>query len=98
MSQPPDVLIGPEGFEPPTNQLCIPLRLSPPLSGSWAGLSLHPRGMSAIESLHLPLSKKVKKEAWLGITMLSPSAGFPEFDKFAPVSCLAGGPAGAAHI
>ena len=40
--QPPPDRMGPEGFEPPTNQLCVPLRLSPPLSGSWAGLSLHP--------------------------------------------------------
>ena len=49
--------MGPAGFEPATNRLCIPLRLSPPLLGLWAGLSLHPDQMSrvpAIQSLHLP--------------------------------------------
>ena len=29
--------VGPEGLEPPTKGLCLPLRLSPPLSGSWSG-------------------------------------------------------------
>ncbi len=28
------------GFEPTTNGLCLPLRLSTPLSGLWSGLSL----------------------------------------------------------
>jgi len=51
--------MGPAGFEPATNRLCIPLRLSSPLSGLWAGLSLHlgrrPR-VPAVQSLHLPAS------------------------------------------
>lgn len=34
------IKIGPEGLEPPTKGLCLPPRLSPPLSGSWSGLSL----------------------------------------------------------
>lgn len=33
--------MGPAGFEPATKGLCVPLRLSPPLSSSWAGPSLH---------------------------------------------------------
>src|SRR5437588_4745719 len=36
--------MGPVGFEPTTNQLCVPPQLLLPLSGSWAGLSLHPDG------------------------------------------------------
>jgi hypothetical protein len=34
--------MGPVGFEPTTKRLCIPPQLSLPLSGLWAGLSLHP--------------------------------------------------------
>jgi len=36
--------MGPRGFEPRTDRLCIPLQLSLPLSSLWAGLSLHPVG------------------------------------------------------
>ncbi len=46
-------MVGPAGLEPATNRLCIPLQLSLPLSGLWSGLSLHPRGMPAVQSLHL---------------------------------------------
>jgi len=33
-------LVGPHGLEPWTKGLCLPLRLSPPLSGLWSGLYL----------------------------------------------------------
>lgn len=33
-------MVGPPGVEPGTNGLCLPLRLSPPLSGLQSGLSL----------------------------------------------------------
>lgn len=33
--------VGPAGLEPATKGLCVPLRLSPPLSGSWSGPYLH---------------------------------------------------------
>ena len=33
--------VGPVGIEPTTKRLCIPLQFSLPLSGLWAGLSLH---------------------------------------------------------
>jgi hypothetical protein len=33
-------LVGPQGLEPWTKGLCLPLRLSPPLSGLWSGLYL----------------------------------------------------------
>ena len=46
--------MGPPGFEPGTNQLCIPLRFSPPLSGSWAGLSLHPANRGACRLVSTP--------------------------------------------
>ena len=59
--------LGPAGFEPATKGLCVPLRLSPPLSGSWPGPSLHDlvnaplnlselhETVSAVWPLHLPL-------------------------------------------
>jgi len=47
--------MGPLGFEPRTDRLCIPLQLSLPLWGLWAGLSLHPSRVPAVQSLHLPL-------------------------------------------
>jgi hypothetical protein len=37
---PNKILVGPPGVEPGTNGLCVPLWLSPPLSGLWSGLSL----------------------------------------------------------
>ncbi len=40
--------VGPEGIEPSTKRLCIPLQLSLPLSGLWAGLSLRPIGAPAV--------------------------------------------------
>ena len=68
--------MGPAGFEPATNRLCIPLQLSLPLSGLWAGLSLHPIMGYLPSSLYTFLA-----EAWLGITV-SHDLGFPEFDRF----------------
>lgn len=54
------------GFEPTTNGLCLPLRLSPPppVEGFvvWTFPSLY---ASAVKSLHLPR----RGEAWLGITV-----------------------------
>lgn len=49
------VQMGPAGFEPATSRLCVPLQLSLPHVSLWAGLSLHPSGMPAVKSLHLPL-------------------------------------------
>jgi hypothetical protein len=34
------VVVGRAGLEPATKGLCVPLRLSPPVSGSWSGLCL----------------------------------------------------------
>jgi len=68
--------MGPAGFEPATERLCIPLQLSLPLSGLWAGLSLHPRPGCLPFSLYTFLIT----EAWLGITT-SCDSGFPEFGR-----------------
>jgi predicted nucleic acid-binding Zn ribbon protein len=70
--------MGPAGFEPATNRLCIPLQLSLPLSGLWAGLSLHPPEQGCLPS---SLYTFLSTEAWLGIT-ISCDLGFPEFDRF----------------
>jgi hypothetical protein len=40
--------MGPAGFEPATKRLCIPLQLSLPLVGLWAGLSLRPGRAPAV--------------------------------------------------
>jgi len=48
-----EFMVGEAGFEPATNRLCVPLQLSLPLSSLRSGLSLHPRGMPAVQSLHL---------------------------------------------
>lgn len=58
-------MVGVDGLEPSTNQLCVPLQLSLPLSGLRSGLSLHPRGTPAIQSLHL----SGKYRTWLGIAI-----------------------------
>jgi len=34
------MLVGRAGLEPATKGLCVPPRLSPPVSGSWSGLCL----------------------------------------------------------
>jgi len=70
-------MVGPAGFEPATNRLCVPLQLSLPLSGLRSGLSLHPRGMPAVQSLHL---------SWHGQDLARDchclaAPGFPEFDR-----------------
>ncbi len=36
-----EMKVGPAGFEPATKGLCLPLRLSSPLSGLWSGPYLH---------------------------------------------------------
>ena len=66
-------LLGPTGFEPVTNRLCVPLRLSPPLTGSWSGLSLHPLlGFFRSQSRGCPPTSLYtfphQLRAWFGIT------------------------------
>jgi len=56
-------LVGPQGLEPWTKGLCLPLRLSPPLSSLWSGLYLPVTGWPS--SLYtFPL---VSWGIWLGI-------------------------------
>ena len=63
--------LGPAGFEPATKGLCVPLRLSPPLSSLWAGPSLHftclPSGLYTFCLL----------AAWLGIGTLRKKFSVP---------------------
>ena len=88
--------MGPAGLEPATNQLCLPLRLSPPLAGSWSGLSLHPRPAllrtelsasreDACRRVSTPSPHVKTGDAWFGITVPQMSKfgglGFPEFDR-----------------
>lgn len=70
-------MVGPPGFEPRTNRLCIPLRLSPPLSSLWAGLSLHPRRRGACRLVSTPSSEL---RLGSGLPYLF-DLGFPEFDR-----------------
>ena len=70
--------VGPAGFEPATKRLCIPPRLSPPLSGLWAGLSFHPFRNGCLPS---SLYTFPAARAWLGIA-LPCGEGFPEFDRY----------------
>lgn len=67
------------GIEPArefSQRIFVPLRLSPPLSRLWSGLSLH-RGVAAVGAARL-VSTPSCFQAWLGIT----SKGFPEFEQF----------------
>src|ERR1700748_2684242 len=55
------------GFEPTTNGLCLPLRLSPrPASAGFVVWTFSSLYASAVKSLHLP---QKSLEAWLGITV-----------------------------
>ncbi len=69
--------MGPAGFEPATKGLCVPLRLSPPLSSSWAGPSLH--------FTCLPSGLYTFCHIWQlgsGLACFLRSLAFPEFDRF----------------
>ena len=69
-------VVGPVGLEPTTKGLCLPLRLSPPLSGLWSGLYLPVTGWPS--SLYtFPYG------AWLGIGWSQTrTEAFSEFDQF----------------
>jgi hypothetical protein len=81
--------VGPAGFEPATKRLCIPPQLSLPLSGLWAGLSLHPG--DALPGACRPVSTPSHRWAWLGITIPCGS-GFPEFDRQSLENCFSSSP------
>lgn len=59
--------VGVAGLEPATKGLCLPLRLSPPLSSSWSGLSL--LFTSSPYSLYTFNNWSAPADAWLGISM-----------------------------
>src|SRR5581483_5461316 len=81
--------MGPVGFEPTTNQLCFPLQLSLSLSSLWAGLSLYPEGVPAVESLHLRL---LEEALGSGLPYPVEDVGFPEFDRCLLPDCSLSGP------
>jgi hypothetical protein len=68
-------LVGREGLEPPTKGLCLPLRLSPPVSGLWSGLYLAFRPSRRV-STRSPLRSFARY--WHGIT----AAAFTDVEKF----------------
>jgi hypothetical protein len=74
--------VGPPGFEPGTNRLCIPLQLS--LPRGFCGLD-YPFTLALGLALGcLPSSLYTFPDwAWLGITLSDAAElGFPEFDRF----------------
>ena len=72
-------MVGSAGIEPATNRLCLPLRLLPPLSSLWSGLSLHPFDNNKFgclpASLYTPMFIGARDCHSLK------ALGFPEFDK-----------------
>jgi hypothetical protein len=69
-------LVGRAGLEPATKGLCVPPRLSPPVSGSWSGLCLAFRPSRRVSTRSPP-------GASLGVGMADHSAvAFTEFEKF----------------
>jgi len=85
--------MGPVGFEPTTNQLCTPPQLSLPLSGLWAGLSLHPLAGCLPSSLYTftAIRRRLARDY-----RFHAEVGFPEFDRIlyrvSPVEALCGVP------
>jgi hypothetical protein len=69
-------VVGRAGLEPATKGLCVPPRLSPPVSGSWSGLCLAFRPSRRV-------STRSPSGASLGVGMAEISAlAFTEFEKF----------------
>ena len=72
-------LVGPQGLEPWTKGLCLPPRLSPPLSSSWSGLYLPVTGWPS--SLYtFPRAAGDLARYWHVLAKLA----FTEFDQFYP--------------
>lgn len=91
-------VVGRVGLEPTTKGLCVPLRLSPPVSGSWSGLCLafRPSRRVSTRSCHRP-GAVITTPVWqtsLGIgteagrsdrhhrRSATPTRAFTEFEKF----------------
>jgi hypothetical protein len=69
-------VVGRAGLEPATKGLCVPPRLSPPVSGSWSGLCLAFRPSRRV-------STRSPQGASLGVGMADCSAAaFTDFEKF----------------
>ena len=68
-------LVGRVGLEPTTKGLCLPLRLSPPVSGLWSGLYLAFRPSRRV-STRSPFRSFARY--WHGIS----AAAFTDVEKF----------------
>ena len=84
--------MGPVGFEPTTNRLCVPLQLSLPLSGLWSGLSLHPSEEGACRLVSTPSSGTAGGLARDYHCHIYVASGFPEFDRLSPGDYSPGSP------
>ena len=71
------VFVGPEGLEPSTKGLCLPLRLSPPLSGLWSGLCLPVTGWPSSLYTFSPCSESLARR-W----RIPRDLAFADFDQF----------------
>lgn len=77
-------VVGRVGLEPTTKGLCLPLRLSPPVSGSWSGLCLAfrpSRRVSTRSPLTQALAELRSALAWHPLVEAGAEA-FTEFEKF----------------
>ena len=91
--------MGPAGVEPTTNQLCVPLRLSPPLSGLQSGLSLRPfRETERLPSSLYTFTSLTRNALGSGLPCCNRSVGFPEFDRLHLPTYADSGPTCVPHV
>ena len=88
-------VVGRVGLEPTTKGLCVPLRLSPPVSGSWSGLCLAFRPSRRV-STRSPAIRSFARH-WHGTE--DGTRAFTEFEKFylAAACTTPGNPCGVSH-
>lgn len=81
-------MVSTRGFEPPTPGF-IPLRLSPPLSRSWSGLSLHRRHVAVrCRPSSLYTLPRISPGLGSGLAYWKTSEAFPDFERFDQTSFL----------
>ncbi len=81
-------MVSTRGFEPPTPGF-IPLRLSPPLSRSWSGLSLHRKHVAVrCRPSSLYTLPRISPGLGSGLAYRKTSEAFPDFERFDQTSFL----------